>query len=99
MMFALRYLTRKFLEMEMYCVNSLAKRFSLIFAHVKNSLNEFFKVIGGVMLEGSAKRSNCESVQNSFTETVVSFFSFRLIDLSEKPEFCELITTKFIAQQ
>lgn len=75
-MFALRYLIRKFLDMEMYCVNTLAKKFSVIFAFTKNLLNEFFRVIGGIMLEGSAKLSDCGLVHNSFMETVVAFFSF-----------------------
>lgn len=98
-MLPLRYLIRKFLDMEMYCVNALSKKLSLIFAFVKNSLNEFFKVIGGVMLEGTAKLSDCELVENSFMETVVSFFSFKLTDLFVKPEFCEMLTAKLIVAQ
>jgi hypothetical protein len=54
-------------------------------------MDEFFKVIGGVMLEGSAKLLDCELVHNSFKETVVSFFSFKLIDFYEKPEFFEML--------
>jgi len=49
-MFALRYLIRKFFEMEIYWVNLLAKNCSLIFTIAKNSLNEFLKVNGGVLL-------------------------------------------------
>lgn len=59
-MLVLRYLTRKFLDMKMYCENALEKKFSMIFAFAKNSFKVFFKVLGAVMFKGSAKLSAWE---------------------------------------
>lgn len=53
-MFAFRYLIRKFFEIEMYCTKALAKNCSVIFTIAKNSLNEFFKVVEGKLFEGFA---------------------------------------------
>lgn len=79
-MLALRHLTRKFLDIKIYCVNALEKKFSVNFAFAKNALNEFFKVLGAVLLEGSAKFSAWEVLLYSFTETDKSFFPFSVFD-------------------
>lgn len=98
-MFALRYLIRKFFEMEMYWVNSLAKNCSLIFTIAKNSLNEFLKVGGGALLKGLAELSASEELLNNSTETVESFFPFSKPDLFMKSEFCEMLPAKLIVAQ
>ena len=79
-MLALRHLTRKFLDIKMYCVNALEKRFSVNFTFAKNSFKEFFKVLGAVMFKGSAKLSAWEVLLYSFTETDKSFFTFSIFD-------------------
>lgn len=98
-MFAFRYLIRKFFEMEMYCTNSLAKNCSVIFTIAKNSLNEFLKVGGGVLLKGFTEFSACEESLNNFIETVASFFPFPKPDLFMKSLFWEMWPSKFIAEQ
>lgn len=98
-MFALRYLIRKFFEMKMYWVNSFAKNCSLILTIAKNSLNEFLKVGGGVLLYGFAKLSDWDVLENSFTETFESVFSFSESDLFMKSEFCEMLPAKLIVAQ
>ncbi len=81
MISAFRSLIGKFLEMELYCANSVVNSFCLVLSLAKSPFKEFLKVKGGVLLEVFTEFSNCEVQQTRFEMTGEWYCSFHIVEM------------------